>query len=96
MAARPAGAQTPSAAAPMPPAATAQTTHGAAAKRGIKLGLDHFAIRAFGWKAPQLIDYAASQQLDAIFLSELNVLESRDEAYLKGLRAQADKGGLAV
>jgi sugar phosphate isomerase/epimerase len=68
----------------------------AVVKRGIKLGLDHFAIRGFGWKAPQLIDYAASQRLDAIFLSELNVLESRDDAYLKGLRAQAEKGGLAV
>ena len=67
-----------------------------AAKRGLKLGLDHFGIRAFGWKAGQLIDYAASQQLDGIFLSELNVLESRDDAYLKGLRAQADKAGLTV
>ena len=66
------------------------------AKRGIKLGLDHFGIRAFGWKAGQLIDYAASQQLDGIFLSELNVLESRDDAYLKGLRAQAEKAGLTV
>ena len=67
-----------------------------APKRGIKLGLDHFGIRAFGWKATQLIDYAGSQQLDAIFLSELNVLEKTDEAYLKGLRAQADKAGLAI
>jgi sugar phosphate isomerase/epimerase len=65
-------------------------------KRGIKLGLDHFAIRGFNWKAPQLIDYAASQRLDGIFLSELNVLESRDDAYLTGLRARAEKGGLAV
>ncbi|HEX5109874.1 MAG TPA: TIM barrel protein [Vicinamibacterales bacterium] len=78
------------------PGATPQATGGAAAKRGIKLGLDHFAIRGFNWKAPQLIDYAASQKLDGIFLSELNVLESRDEAYLKGLRAQAEKGGLTL
>jgi 3-oxoisoapionate decarboxylase len=96
LAGRPAGAQTPTASAPVTPAATAQRAAGAAAKRGIKLGLDHFAIRGFNWKAPQLIDYAASQKLDAIFLSELNVLESRDDAYLKGLRAQADKGGLAL
>ena len=79
-------------------AATGQTSPAAApvARRGIKLGLDHFAIRGFNWKAPQLIDYAASQKLDAIFLSELNVLESRDDAYLKGLRAQAEKGGLTL
>jgi len=68
----------------------------AAAKRGIKLGLDHFGIRAFNWKAPQLIDYAASQQLDAIFLSELNVLEQRDDAYLKGLRDRAEKAGMSI
>src|SRR6476469_7462481 len=87
---RSAQAQTPTAAAPVKPGAAAQTASGAAARRGIKLGLDHFAIRGFNWKAPQLIDYAASQKLDGIFLSELNVLESRDEAYLKGLRAQAE------
>ena len=80
----------------MTPGAAAQAAGGPAARRGIKLGLDHFAIRGFNWKAPQLIDYAASQKLDAIFLSELNVLESRDDAYLKGLRAQAEKGGLTL
>jgi len=96
IAVRSAHAQTPTAAAPVTPGAAAQATSGAAAKRGIKLGLDHFAIRGFNWKAPQLIEYAASQKLDGIFLSELNVLESRDDAYLKGLRAQADKGGLTL
>ena len=76
--------------------AASQAPAAPAPKRGVKLGLNHFGIRAFGWKATQLIDYAASQQLDAIFLSELNVLEKTDEAYLTGLRAQADKAGLAV
>jgi sugar phosphate isomerase/epimerase len=74
-------------------AAAAQTT---AAKRGIKLGLDHFGVRAYGWKAARVIEYAASLNLDGVFLSELNVLESRDDAYLKGLRAQAEKAGLVV
>ena len=96
IAVRSAQAQTPTAAAPVTPGASAQTAGGAVARRGIKLGLDHFAIRGFNWKAPQLIEYAASQKLDAIFLSELNVLESRDDAYLKGLRAQAEKGGLTL
>ena len=93
---RPAHAQTPTASAPVKPGPAAQSAGGAVARRGIKLGLDHFGIRAFNWKASQLIDYAASQKLDAIFLSELNVLESRDEAYLKGLRAQAEKAGLTM
>jgi len=93
---RPAHAQTPTASAPVKPGPAAQSAGGAVARRGIKLGLDHFGIRAFNWKASQLIDYAASQKLDGIFLSELNVLESRDEAYLKGLRTQAEKGGLTL
>ena len=86
-------AQTPTAAAPVTPGAAAQTAGGTVARRGIKLGFDHFAIRGFSWKAPQLIDYAASQKLDAIFLSELNVLESRDDAYLKVLRARPKRAG---
>ena len=32
------------------------------ARRGIKLGMDNFAVRAMGWKAPELIDYAASPE----------------------------------
>jgi hypothetical protein len=71
---RSAQAQTPTASAPVTPGAAAQTAGGLVAKRGIKLGLDHFAIRGFNWKAPQLIDYAASQKLDGIFLSELTSL----------------------
>jgi sugar phosphate isomerase/epimerase len=92
----------PSHAAPVPPTGLTSATPAhaavaqAVAKRDIKLGLDHFAIRGFNWKAPQLIDYAASQQLDAIFLSELNVLEQRDDAYLKGLRDRAEKAGMSV
>jgi 3-oxoisoapionate decarboxylase len=92
----------PSQAAPLPRTGLTSATHAhapaaqTAAKRGIKLGLDHFAIRAFNWKAPQLIDYAGTQQLDAIFLSELNVLEQRDDAYLKGLRDRAEKAGMSI
>jgi sugar phosphate isomerase/epimerase len=74
----------------------APAAQGPVAKRGIKLGFDHFAIRGFGWKAPALIDYAATLGIDAVLLSELNVLEQRDEAYLKGLKARADAAGLAL
>ena len=47
-----------------------------AAASKLKLGLDHFAVRATGWKAGQFIDYAASLKLDTCFLSELHVFES--------------------
>ncbi len=67
-----------------------------AAAPKLKLGLDHFAVRATGWKAAQFIDYAASLKLDTCFLSELHVLESFEDVYLKGLREQADRAGLQL
>jgi len=60
------------------------------------IGLDHFALRATGWKAPQLIEYAASQKLDVLFLSELGPFESHDDDYLKKLKSQADAAGLKL
>jgi 3-oxoisoapionate decarboxylase len=65
-------------------------------RRGIKLGFDHFSLRSLGWKAPALVDYAATLKTDAVFLSELNVFERRDAAYLKELRTRADGLGLSI
>lgn len=72
--------------------------HAVAASSGaqLKIGLDHFATRATGWKAPQIIEYAASLKLDTVFISELNVIESFDDSYLEGLKSQADKAGLKI
>jgi sugar phosphate isomerase/epimerase len=66
------------------------------ARRNIKLGLDNFAVRAMSWKAPQLIDYAAKLQTDSLFITDLDALESFDDAYLKGLRAKAADQGLQI
>lgn len=63
---------------------------------GVKLGFDNFSIRAFGWKAPQLIDYAIAQKVDVLLMSDLDVYESFDEKYLRGLRAKAEAGGLEL
>jgi sugar phosphate isomerase/epimerase len=61
--------------------------------RGVKLGIDNFAVRAMGWKAPELIDYAARLKTDSIFITDLAPFEKRDDDYLKDLRkAAADKG----
>lgn len=62
----------------------------------LRLGLDHFAVRATGWKAAQYIDYAASLKLDTCFLSELTVFESFEDAYLRGLKERADRAGLQL
>ena len=65
-----------------------------APRNKIKLGIDNFAVRAMNWKAPQLIDYAASLKVDSLLISDLNALEKLDDGYLKKLRSKASDQGL--
>lgn len=62
----------------------------------VKLGFDNFSIRALGWKAPQLLDYAAGLNVDTILFSDLDVYESHAPDYLKDLRKKADDLGLEI
>src|SRR5688572_33287892 len=65
----------------------------AQSKPRIKLGIDNFAVRGMGWKAGQLIDYAASLKTDSLFISDLDAFEKFDAPYLEDLkRKAADKG----
>ena len=57
----------------------------------LKLGFDNYAIRALGWKAPQLLDYASSLSLDMILLSDPDVYESFAESYLQEIKSRADE-----
>jgi len=57
----------------------------------IKLGFDTYSLRAFGWKAPQLLSYAAGLKLDTIQISSLGDYESLDPAYLRQVKDQADR-----
>lgn len=59
-------------------------------KPKIKVGLDNFAVRALGWKAPRLVEYAAELKCDSILISDLPSFESLDEAYLRDVRAKAE------
>ena len=73
--------------------AAAPLTFAAAPKRRLKLGYDNFAVRAMGWKAPQLIDYAAKIKTDSLFITDFGPFEKTDDAYLSDLRKRAaDKG----
>lgn len=65
-------------------------------KRNLKLGFDNYAIRAFGWKAPQLLDYAAKVNVDTVLFSDLDVYENHTETYLKDLKKRADDLGIEV
>ena len=69
---------------------------GADEPKAVKLGFDNFSIRAFDWKAPRLIEYAASLKVDTLLLSDLDVYESLDEDYLKKIRVQADRAGIEL
>ena len=65
-------------------------------KPKLKLGFDNYAIRALGWKASQLLVYAASLKLDAILFSDPDVFESDGDAHLRDLKRQADDLGVAI
>ena len=62
----------------------------------IAVGLDNFAVREMGWKAPQLIDYAASLRCDTLFISDLDALGSLDDSALLAVRRHAEKAGLQL
>ncbi len=68
----------------------------APAPRRLALGFDNFSIRALGWKAGQVLDYAASLQVDCLLLSDLDVYESHGEGYLKDLGKKARDSGIAL
>ncbi len=54
-----------------------------------KLGFDNFSVRTWGWKAPQLIQYASQLEVDTLLLSDLEVYESLEDGYLEQIRRQA-------
>lgn len=62
----------------------------------IRLGFDSYSLRAWNWKAPQLLDYAAQQALDGIQLSGLGDFESLEPAYLAKVREQSERLGLVL
>lgn len=64
--------------------------------RKVKLGLDNFAVRAMGWKAAALIDYAAALKTDSLFITDLDAFESHEDAYLSGLKSKAADQGIQI
>jgi sugar phosphate isomerase/epimerase len=62
----------------------------------VRLGFDTYSLRAFRWKAPQLIDYAAGQKLDTIQISSLDDYESLEPAYLQKIKDQAARANIKI
>lgn len=84
------------AAAPLLAAAPGRLFAAPVSRRNIKLGFDNFSIRNWGWKAPQLLDFAAEHRLDTVLFSDLDVYERHDVAYLAEIRNRADRLGLEI
>ena len=68
----------------------------AKSKTKLKLGFDNFSVRAMNWKAPALLDYAASLKLDSILISDLDAYDSLEEKHLKEVKAKADDLGIQI
>src|SRR5262249_41789693 len=67
-----------------------------AAETPVKLGFDTYSLRAFKWKAHQLLDYAGKQRLDTIQISSLDDYESRDPKYLQQIKDQAARLNIQI
>lgn len=65
-------------------------------KPRIRLGFDNFSIRALGWKAPRLLEYASRVKVDTVLFSDLDVYESHGETYLREIRAKAKDLGIEI
>ncbi len=61
-----------------------------------KLGLDNYALRSLGWKAGQILDYAATLKLDAVLFSDFDVYESLADDRLRDLKRRADDLGIQL
>jgi len=61
-----------------------------------KLGLDNYSVRAMKWKAPQLVDYAASLGCDSLFITDLDAYESFEIGYLSRIRTIASAKGVTI
>lgn len=68
----------------------------AAAQLKIPLGFDNFSVRALDLNAHQLIDYAASLHVDALFLSDLDCFPSLEDQTLSQIKAHAEASDLRL
>ena len=60
------------------------------------LGFDNFSIRALGWKADKLIEYASKHKVDALLFSDLGVYESHEKGYLREIGQESKKQGITL
>jgi len=66
------------------------------AQKRLRLGIDNFAVRAMGWKADELVDYAAKLKCDCLFITDLYAFKNFSAPYLKDVRQHADDKGIKL
>ncbi len=71
-------------------------TEAAPRKPRLKLGFDNFSVRAMNWKAPALLDYAASLKLNSLLISDLDAYESLEDRSLQEVKAKAEHLGIQI
>lgn len=64
--------------------------------RALKLGFDNFSVRAWGWKAPRLLEFASELKVDTVLFSDLDVYEKHDDAYLRDIKKRGDDLGIEI
>jgi sugar phosphate isomerase/epimerase len=69
---------------------------GAEEKKKLVLGYDNFAVRAMGWKAAELIDYAVKLEVDSLFITDLDAFESLEDKALREVKKRADDAGVRL
>jgi len=65
-------------------------------KEPLLLGYDNYAVRAMGWKAKQLIDYAVKLKVDTVFITDLDAFESLEQKALVEVRQYAQDQGIQI
>jgi 3-oxoisoapionate decarboxylase len=62
----------------------------------VKLGFDTYSLRAFKWKAIELLEFAAQQKLDTIQISSLDDYENHEPAYLQKVKEAAARANISI
>lgn len=66
------------------------------AASSLLLGYDNFAVRAMGWKAKELVDYAVKLKVDTVFITDLDAFNSLEEKHLLEIKSYADAQGVKI
>lgn len=67
-----------------------------APERPLVLGYDNYAVKAMGWDAAALIEYAVKLQVDTLFITDFGPLGDLKDGTLEGIRRKAEEAGVAL